>query len=245
MTNKLYNYSIKELGGEILMERNDVRWMVAYGVLGVTVVGFILSGRFALFNHHFPYVAGFLQFTIFATSGEILSTRMLYSKWELSKATAFKALCWGIGGLFVTLAFRIFSEGITVVMEVGILPLYGNRLALAFFTSCANNCFFAPIHASAMRICGNYADMKYTLHQRITVRESVDSIDWGELVDFTMFKTIPFFWIPINTIVFLLPVDYRIVCASILSLVFGVLMTILKIRERKAKYMKRMEVKND
>ena len=61
----------------------------------------------------------------------------------------------------------------------------------------------------------------------------MNSVDWGELVDFTLFKTIPFFWIPINTVGFLLPQEYRIVFAAVLSLVFGILMTILKLRERK------------
>ena len=36
-------------------------------------------------------------------------------------------------------------------MAAGLLPGYGNALALAFFTSCTNNLFFAPIHSALMR----------------------------------------------------------------------------------------------
>lgn len=225
------------------MKKEDMRWIAAYGVLFITVTALMIDRKFAFFNNRFPYAAGFIQFSVFATSGEILSTRMLYNKWEFNKATAFKSLCWGISGIFVTLAFKIFSEGSAAIMKVDIFPFYGSRMALAFLTSCAINIFFAPVHAAAMRICGNYADMKYKQGQRCTIREAVDSLDWGELIDFTVFKTIPFFWIPVNTIVCMLPVDYRVVCASILSFMFGVLMSVLKLREKKL--MKRMEVKND
>lgn len=65
------------------------------------------------------------------------------------------------------------------------------------------------------------------------MRQAVDSVDWGELIDFTLFKTIPFFWIPVNTVTFLLPEDYRIASAAMLSMVFGILMTVLRLKERR------------
>ena len=127
----------------------------------------------------------------------------------------------------------MFSQGTQQAMAAGLLPGYGNALALAFFTSCTNNLFFAPIHSALMRVCGNYGEIRFLEGRHITPRQAVDSVDWGELVDFTLFKTIPLFWIPINTVGFLLPQEYRIVFAAVLSLVFGILMTILKLRERK------------
>ena len=92
---------------------------------------------------------------------------------------------------------------------------------------------FAPIHSALMRVCGNYAEIRFLAGQHITPRQAVDSVDWGELIDFTLFKTIPLFWIPVNTVGFLLPQEYRIVFAAVLSLAFGILMTVLKLRERK------------
>ena len=68
---------------------------------------------------------------------------------------------------------------------------------------------------------------------RTTVRQAVNSVDWGELIDFTLLKTIPFFWIPVNTITFLLPEEYRIASAAMLSMVFGILMTVLRLKERR------------
>ena len=102
----------------------------------------------------------------------------------------------------------------------------------SFFTSCHNNLFLPhPLRPDA----GVWKLWRDPLSggTHITPRQAVDSVDWGELVDFTLFKTIPLFWIPINTVGFFLPQEYRIVFAAVLSLVFGILMTILKLRERK------------
>lgn len=223
------------------MNQNDKFWMVFYAFLGIASAFLTITGGFSRFNQMFPYIAGFVQFAIYATAGELLSARILEGVWAVNRATWFKAASWGFGGLWVTLAFRVFSEGTVRAMEVGLLPFYGSALAAAFFTSCTNNLFFAPLHSALMRVCGNYADLRFLQNRQITVREAVNSVDWGELVDFTLFKTIPLFWIPINTVGFLLPVDYRIVFAAMLSLVFGVLMTILKLRERKNQAKSRKE----
>lgn len=215
------------------MKRRDIYWVAAYGLLAAATVLLCVTGGFAWFNAMYPYLAGFIQFSVYATAGELLSGRMLEGRWQVNHATLFKALSWGIGGIFVTLAFAVFSAGTQQAMASGLLPGHGNALALAFFTSCTNNLFFAPIHSALMRVCGNYGEICFLEGRHITPRQAVNSVDWGELVDFTLFKTIPFFWIPINTVGFLLPQEYRIVFAAVLSLVFGILMTILKLRERK------------
>ena len=215
------------------MKRSDVVWIAAFSLLAAATVCLCITGCFAWFNESYPYLAGFIQFSVYATAGELLSGRMLEGRWQVNHATLFKALSWGIGGIFVTLAFAVFSAGTQQAMASGLLPGHGNALALAFFTSCTNNLFFAPIHSALMRVCGNYGEICFLEGRHITPRQAVDSVDWGELVDFTLFKTIPFFWIPINTVGFLLPQEYRIVFAAVLSLVFGILMTILKLRERK------------
>lgn len=223
------------------MKKNDRIWIVFYVFLCAISAFLTVTGEFSRLNQMFPYAAGFVQFAIYATAGELLSTRILEGVWAVNRATCFKAASWGFGGLWVTLAFRVFSEGTVRAMEAGLLPFCGNTLAAAFFTSCTNNLFFAPLHSALMRVCGNYADLRFLQNRRITVREAVNSVDWGELVDFTLFKTIPLFWIPINTVGFLLPVNFRVVFAAMLSLVFGVLMTVLKLRERKNQAKSRKE----
>ena len=212
------------------MKRSDIWWAVAYGLLAVFTVLFCVTGGFAKVNIAYPYLAGFAQFAVYATAGELLSGRLLEGTWQINRATWFKSLSWGIGGVLVTLAFTVFSQGTRQAMAAGLLPGYGNALAQAFFTSVTNNLFFAPIHSALMRVCGNYAEIRFL------------AVDWGELIDFTLFKTIPLFWIPVNTVGFLLPQEYRIVFAAVLSLAFGILMTVLKLRERKNRSRKELPI---
>ena len=215
------------------MRKTDFKWIICYFIFFGVVAVLLVTGLFNYFNETHPYIAGFVQFALFATSGEILSSRLLYDKWEFNKATAFKTLVWGTSGLFVTLMFNVLSMGVPIAMQMGMLPFYGNRFATAIFTSILLNLFFAPIHAAAIRIFSSYGDERFLNHRRMNAIEATQSIEWGEFVDFSFFKTIPFFWIPINTVGFLLPRGLQVAFAAMLSFVFGMLMAVLKLRERR------------
>lgn len=215
------------------MRKTDWKWSVCYLIFFGVVAVLLATGIFNYFNEKYPYIAGFTQFTMFATSGELLSVRILNGKWEFNKSTAFKALVWGTSGLFVTLMFNVLSSGVPVVMKLGFLPFYGNRFATALFTSVLLNLFFAPIHSAAIRIFSSYGEERFLHNRRLSAIEATQSVEWGEFVDFTFFKTVPFFWIPVNTIGFLLPRGLQVAFAAILSFVFGMLMTVLKLRERR------------
>ncbi len=93
-----------------------------------------------------------------------------------------------------------------------------------------------------MRVCGNYAEIRFLAGQHITPRQAVDSVDWGELIDFTLFKTIPLFGSPSIPWDFFFHKEYRIVYAAVLSLAFGILMTVLKLRERKNQSRKELPI---
>lgn len=215
------------------MKKQDYYWMAGYIAFFSLVIWFAAEGLFSLCNKTHPYLSGFVQFTVFATSGELLSTRILYGSWAVNKALGFKALVWGTGGLCVTVMFNVLSEGVIQAQASGMLPFDGSNFARAFLTSCLLNLFFAPIHAAAMRIFGNYGEERFLRGRRMTAYEATMSVEWGEFVDFTFFKTAPFFWIPVNTLGFLLPGELQVAFAALLSFVFGMLMTLLKLRERK------------
>lgn len=204
-------------------------YIVFFGIAAYCV----FNGAFTYFNQNFPYLAGFVQFILFASGGELLSTRILYGYWATDKAMAFKTLVWGIGGLILTVLFSVLPKGVAATMDAGLLPFAGNDIAAAIETSVILNLFSMPIHAAAMRIFANYGEERFYRGRRMGTREAVNSVEWGEFVDFTYFKTVPLFWIPVNAIGFLLPEDLRIAFAAFLSFVFGMLMTLLKLRERK------------
>lgn len=215
------------------LKKYDVLWGTGYAALFALMAVLTYMGMLAAWNKRFPYMGGFVQFLIFATSGEILSSRILYGNWEVNKCTLYKAITWGISGMFVAAAFFIVSGGVELAMKEGMLPFYGNRPAQAFFTSSSVNLFFGSVHSAAIRILGNYFEEKYLHNKRMTAYEAVTSVEWGEFVEFTFFRTLPFFWIPINTLVFLLPANLQVSFAAMLSFAFGMLMALLKLRERK------------
>ena len=78
------------------MKRSDIWWAAAYGLLAVFTVLFCVTGGFAKVNTAYPYLAGFAQFAVYATAGELLSGRLLEGTWQINRATWFKSLSWGI-----------------------------------------------------------------------------------------------------------------------------------------------------
>ena len=85
---------------------------------------------------------------------------MLEGHWQINRATWFKSVSWGVGGLFVTLAFSVFSQGTQQAMAAGLLPGYGNALALAFLPAVPTICFLPP-STPLMRVCGNYGEIRF------------------------------------------------------------------------------------
>lgn len=120
-------------------KKNDTLWFSFYILLALAIIYFIWSGILLSFNINMPYIAGFVQFGIFASAGELASGRILQKKWTVDSVFIFKGISWAI----------------------------------------------------------------------------------------------PFFWIPSNVILFLLPSAVRIIIAALLSFAFGIFMAVLTLRERK------------
>ena len=62
----------------------------------------------------------------------------------------------------------------------------------------------------------------------ISLPEVTDRIDWRGFIGFVVLKTIPFFWIPAHTVTFLLPPEYRILVAALLSIALGAILAYAK-----------------
>ena len=70
---------------------------------------------------------------------------------------------------------------------------------------------------------GNFNEIK-----KVKLKEVVNNIDWYGYLSFVVLKTIPIFWIPAHTITFLLPSQYRVLVAAILSMVLGAILALSK-----------------
>lgn len=178
----------------------------------------------------YPLAGGFVKFAVLATMGELLAMRIVTGGWKRPSGILYRILIWGLLGVVITLMFTIFSGGVTVAVEKGLLPGEGSRLAFAFFVSLIMNAIFAPTFMAFHRVTDTIIDMKYEGHKDISIGTIVDRIDWKGFIGFVVLKTIPLFWIPAHTVTFLLPAEYRVLVAAMLSLVLGVILSFAKRR---------------
>lgn len=183
---------------------------------------------FMAMTQAYPYISGFFKFFVLATMGDMLGARILHGQWQKTKGLIFKAIIWGIIGMMITLAFTLYSEGVLAAQDIGRLPFHGSKFGHAFLTSVMMNITFAPFMFLFHKFSDLYIDVKYRGMKKVTINDLVKEIDFNMLIGFSMLKTIPFFWIPCHTLVFLMPPQYRVVASAFLSIALGLMMAIAK-----------------
>ena len=187
------------------MKKGDFIWGALF--LAFCVVLVIPSSReaFIAFTDTYKLIGGFLKFSILASMGGMLATRVGTGEWTFSSYFLTRAVIWGLFGMLITMIFTIYATGVVKLQEVGLLPFEGASLAFAFFTATLMNVTFAPTFMYAHRITDTYLDMRHEAVQDITLTKIVQRIDTVGFVTFVVMKTIPIFWIPAHTLTFLLP----------------------------------------
>ena len=181
---------------------------------------------FALFSGEHPFLSALIKFTLLATVGELFAIRLSTGKWGFPSYVVARALIWGVLGMFITIAFKIFGSGVQHVLETGILPGGTGRFWKAFMTSFWCNLFFAPFMMGAHKLTDTYLDLKEKGHKKIHLADLPAAINWKAFVSFTLFKTIPLFWIPAHTITFMLPGEYQTIMAAYLSIALGIILNL-------------------
>jgi hypothetical protein len=175
------------------------------------------------------YIGGFFKFFILATMGDLLGGRILNGHWTIPKGFIYKAMVWGVLGMMITLVFTVFTGGAAVAQTTGKLPFAGSKLAQAFFGSSIMNLTFGPMMYIYHKFGDLFIDLKYEKKGgSVTVKDLVDRVDWYTVVSFSWLKTCIFIWIPCHTIVFLLPVQYRVLASAFLSILLGILVAVSK-----------------
>ncbi|MGV8981032.1 hypothetical protein [Clostridium sp.] len=176
-----------------------------------------------------PYMGGFFKFFILATMGDLLGVRILKGEWIIPKGFVFKAMVWGIIGMMITLVFTVFTAGTAVAQTTGKLPFAGSKLSQAFLGSSIMNLTFGPMLYIYHKFGDLFIDLKYEKKgESITVKDLVDGVDWYRMVSFSWLKTCIFIWIPCHTLVFLLPLQYRVLASAFLSILLGILVALSK-----------------
>ena len=203
------------------MQKRGIIWTaLLIVIIGILVVP---ASRevFENLTDSYPYIMGFIKFTILATMGEILSLRIKNRRWKRPTGVVYRAIIWGFLGIWITMVFSLFNSGVASLQAGGMLPGEAGGLSLAFQTSLFMNIIFAPTMMGFHRITDTYVDKYARGIRNIKLNGVVRDIDWEGFITFVLLKTIPFFWIPAHTIVFLMPDVYRIIAAAFLSIALG------------------------
>lgn len=215
------------------MKKGDILWLLGLVAIIAILVVPTSHAVFINFTTSHAYLAGFVKFFILSTMGELLAIRILSNDWIIPKGLVFRSLVWGFLGMAIVLMFGIFSGGITAAIAQGILPGRGSTIIWAFLVSATMNMTFGPTMMIFHRFSDTFIDMKYEKNNDITISSISKRIEWDGFFSFVVLKTIPFFWIPAHTIVFLLPPEYRVIAAAFLSIALGGILAFAKKKPQK------------
>jgi hypothetical protein len=215
------------------MKKGDFVWGGLF--LGFCAMLAIPSTREAFINFTSTYklLGGFIKFSILATMGELLARRVDTGKWIFPSYFITRFMVWGLLGMLITMIFTIYSAGVIKLQSAGMLPFDGVNLAFAFFTAALMNLTFAPTFMYAHRISDTFLDMCNEGVKDLNLTKVVQRIDTASFVTFVVVKTVPFFWIPAHTLTFLLPSEYRVLAAAMLSIALGLILTVAKKKNSK------------
>lgn len=202
------------------------------------VVAFVLIGFISLFfwpmfrtgyetwYHSSPLIISFLKFGLLATGGEIVSSRICSGAYSLKSFGMIpKMIIWGLLGITIYYAFKIFSGGVTLIVPI-FIPMWLKALTI----SIAMNVIYAPVLMVTHKVTDLHIEEERGRFRLSTfeVGRLLGSLDWKFIWSFLFCKTILFFWIPAHTITFLLPEEFRTVFAALLSVFLGIFLGIKK-----------------
>jgi len=205
---------------------------------------FFISGYllefYKAFNSDHPMVMSFIKFALLATMGEVIGLRIrtgFYNKPGFGILP--RAIVWGFLGLTVKTAFVIFGAGAPAFMEMMGMnhateiirnPFTPAKILVAFSISASLNLFYGPVLMTFHKITDihitNTGGTISGLFSPIKFGEIFPAINWKAQWNFVFKKTIPLFWIPMQTVNFLLPPQYQILVAALLGIVLGVLLAV-------------------
>lgn len=211
------------------MKKGDFLWaFVMAGIIAFLVFP-ATHKLFIQFTSAHSYLAGFFKFLILSTMGELLALRIVTGDWSIPEGMIFRSIVWGLLGMIIVLIFETFSSGIKGALTKGLLPGDGSPLVSAFFVSAIMNTTFAPTMMTFHRLSDTYIDLRCkSKGEKVTLKKVIAKVDWESFISFVIIKTIPIFWIPAHTIVFLLPAEYRILAAAMLSIALGAILAFSK-----------------
>ncbi len=195
-----------------------------------------------------PYAMAFLKFMILSTVGEMIGLRIKSGVYSYKGFGLLpRAVVWGLFGVLIASAMKIFSTGTPVVLEgfgvKGVVAAMTGGFTLkkligAFFISTLMNTLFAPVFMtlhkiSDSNILANGGSLWRSMTHPVPFGEALAALNWKVQWGFVFKKTIPLFWIPAHTITFLLPANVQVLFAASLSIVLGIFLSVAAVMSKK------------
>ncbi len=211
------------------MQKGDFVWILVLCGFSSLLIIPATHQVFVSVTQGYPYLMGFIKFAILATMGELLAIRIVSGQWQKTIGMMYKAIIWGVLGMCIVLMFDIYLNGVSSAIKKGLLHVGDGALSgvlTAFYISALINLSFAPVFMAVHRMTDIYVEMQCNNQgKQITLAAIVKQIDWNGFIQFIVFKTVPFFWIPAHTITFMLPPEYRVLLAAYLSIALGAILS--------------------
>lgn len=187
---------------------------------------------FKTLSDEHPYIMGFIKFALLATVGEVLALTIRRRIPSMPYYIGWRMLIWGLIGVAITFMMKTYSMGVAGLMEAGLLPGRGqgfwNKLLKAFYTAAVMNLTFGPTFMATHKCTDKYLELRHDGVKKPGLKGVVNGVDWHGFVSFTLFKTIPLFWIPAHTLTFMLPEAYQVMMAAALSIALGIILSLKK-----------------
>jgi hypothetical protein len=196
------------------------------------------------YNAEHGMIMSFIKFAVLATLGEVIGLRIKTGNYNQPGFGILpRAIVWGFLGMTVKTAFIIFGTGAPAFLEFlglknasGIIKgaLSPSKVLVSFTISASLNLFYAPVlmtfhKITDMHITSNGGTLR-GLFTPIKFPEIFPAINWDVQWNFVFKRTIVLFWIPMQTINFLLPPQYQILVAALLGIVLGVLLAVASLK---------------
>lgn len=236
------------------MKKNDFIFFLIFCIVILPFLPFAFLKDFQvsfLYNEAYWLYTSFIKFAFLATMGEIIGLRIRTGNYyEKGFGIIPRMIVWGFLGITIKIAFVVFAAGVPVLTEkfFGIARaeesmLYndyfeasnngigGTRILTAFITSTILNITYAPVMMTFHKITDIHIIQQdgslVKFFQPIPIRKIIPAINWDSQWNFIFKKTIPLFWIPMQTINFLVASEYRVVIAAFLGVILGIFLSLV------------------
>ncbi|MDD4857618.1 MAG: hypothetical protein PHD74_05870 [Candidatus Krumholzibacteria bacterium] len=205
----------------------SIVWILILAAAVAALVAPGTRGRFIELTRSHPYLMGMIKVGLLGTMGELLGGKIVSGRWRLRGIGLWqRALVWAFLGIVFTAVFPLFSYGSDGLIAQGLVPGAGSRLVAAFWKSLFMNIIFA----FPMMVFHRFADTligKGALLSRWPVVATFTGIDWRNMFSIVAPSCI-WFWIPAQTVTYLLPGEFRVMSAAFLAIVLGFILGMAK-----------------